>query len=145
MNANLVNEVLMAMRKLETVGVGERDRLAYSKSPLKCPLNLSSQPFASDDHLSEVLCEPGRSGFRQKFPVAIRYCAIVFSRLLLWQQTLVNIPSLGRRFAHYVLPFVWSLSGHNRVRPIINDRSSIARPNLLASKVEPDGGAVPGA
>jgi hypothetical protein len=33
-----------------------------SQSPLKRPLNPSSQPFASGDHLTEVLCEPGRRG-----------------------------------------------------------------------------------
>jgi hypothetical protein len=54
-----------------------------SQSLLKRPLNLSGQPFASGDHLTEVLCEPELSGFRQEFPVTIGRCAIVLGRLLL--------------------------------------------------------------
>jgi len=45
-------------------------------------LDLSSQPFASGDHLTKVLCEPRRRGLRQEFPVMVRCCAIVGGRLL---------------------------------------------------------------
>jgi hypothetical protein len=46
-------------------------------------LNLSGQPFAPGDHLTEVLYKPGRRGLRQEFPVTVRCCAIVVGRLLL--------------------------------------------------------------
>jgi len=45
-------------------------------------LDFSSQPFASGDHLTKVLCELRRRSLRQEFPVMVRCCAIVGGRLL---------------------------------------------------------------